>query len=202
MKTTFRLSTLLLLLFMAVSLFSQSKEGSALISGKILFEEDSIYPLKPYSLIFIKEWPISFQRFEQAIIDTTDYSFKFTMDLEQFTYGNIIVGFFPDTDSISWEQNRGRVISELSDSDFVNEYASRIVFPGLKIVIEPGDSLHIVINYDSLDQYGRAIVNFSGIGGANNNLQWSEFHLWASSKNFRVPLEEGLRNEDLQMKME
>jgi len=202
MKTTIRLSILLFLLLITVSLFSQSKEGSAIISGKILFEEDSIYPLKPYSFIFIKEWPISFQRFEQAIIDTTDYSFKFTMALEQLTNGNVIVGFLPDTDSTSWEQNRGRIADALRDGPFINEYVSRIVFPGLRIVIEPGDSLHILINYDILDQYGRAMVNFSGTGGTNNNLQRSKYPYFVSSKNFKVPLEVGLGNEDLLMKKE
>jgi len=202
MKASLRTSIWLLLLLMATSLYSQSKEGSAIISGKILFDQDSIYPLKPYSLIFIKEWPISYKQFEQTKIDTTDYSFKFTMDLEQLTYGNIIVAFDRDIDSTSWEQNRGRIADALRDGPFINDYVSRIVFPGLKIVIEPGDSLHILINYDTLDQYGQALVNFSGLGGANNNLQRSKDPYSVSSKNFRVPLEVGLSNEDLLMKKE
>ena len=202
MKTTIRLFIQLLLLLLTVSLFSQSKEGSAIICGKILFEQDSIYPLKPYSLIINKEWPISYKQFEQTKIDTTDYNFKFTMNLDQLTYGNIIVSFHKDIDSTSIEQNRHKLISELSDGDFVNEYASRIVFPALKILIEPGDSIHILINYDVLDSYGRALVNFSGKGGANNNYQRSKYPFFVSSKNFKVPLEVGLSNEDLDLKKE
>jgi hypothetical protein len=51
--------------------------------------------LKPYSIIIQKSWPITFSEFEQQRIDSTDNSFIIKMDLDQLTYGNIIINFFP-----------------------------------------------------------------------------------------------------------
>ncbi len=187
-------------MFSTINVFSQNKEASAVISGKILFEKDSVYPLRPYSIILQKEWPITYQEFEQQEIDTVDYSFNIPIDLHQITYGNIIVNFFKDIDSTAFEENRSWRSSDVPDGFYGSEYAGRILFSGLRFVVEPGDSINVVINYDKLDQYGRVSVNFSGSGGANNNLLRSRDLFDPYNKSYKLPLDEGLSNEDLIMK--
>jgi len=191
---------LFFLILISINGLSQSNNHSAVISGKILFEKDSVYPLRPYSIILQKEWPITYQEFEQQEIDTVDYSFNIPIDLHQITYGNIIVNFFKDIDSTAFEENRSWRSSDVPDGFYGSEYAGRILFSGLKFVVEPGDNINVVINYDKLDQYGRVSVNFSGSGGANNNLLRSRDLFEPYKKSFKLPLVEGLSNEDLIMK--
>lgn len=190
----------LLLLLISINGLSQNNNHSAVISGKILFEKDSVYPLRPYSIILQKEWPITYQEFEQQEIDTVDYSFKIPIDLHQITYGNIIVNFFKDIDSTAFEENRSWRSSDVPDGFYGSEYAGRILFSGLRFVVEPGDSINVVINYDKLDQNGRVSVNFTGSGGANNNLLRSRDLFEPYNKSYKLPLDEGLNNEDLIMK--
>ena len=200
MKTILRYSILFLLLILSINIFSQTNEGTATICGRILFEKDSIYPLKAYSIIIEKSWPITFKQFEQVLIDTTDYSFKMEMDLNELTYGSLIVNFFRDIDSTTKARKGSWRSTEVPVGFFGSEYASRILFIWSRFVLEPGDSLNIFINYDKLDQHMRPLVTFSGKGGANNNLKRSRevfFKGW--SKNFRLPLTEGLSKEDLLM---
>ncbi len=201
MKTINRLSGVLFLLVITITLSAQSGTESAILCGKVLFEPDSIYPLKPYSIIVEKDWPITFSQFEQQRIDTTDYSFSIRMEPEELTYGNIIINFFSDVDTISKEE-RGHWMSSQRPDIFVNsdgmitEYASRILFTGLKFVLEPGDSLHMLIDYNKKDINGRASVHFSGSGSANNKLCRSMSVFGLDSKSFRLPLKEGLSYED------
>jgi hypothetical protein len=82
MKNLSRVSGLLCLLASTIALHSQISDTATILSGKILFEPDSIYPLKPYSIIVEKSWPITFSEFEQVRIDTTDYRFSIRMDVE------------------------------------------------------------------------------------------------------------------------
>ena len=109
MKNVFHLSVVLWFLATTMALHSQVSERATILSGKILFEPDSIYPLKPYSIIVEKSWPITFSQFEQVRIDTTDYSFSIRMDPRELTYGNIIVNFFNDVDS-----TLGEAVGDLS----------------------------------------------------------------------------------------
>ena len=201
MKPINRLSGVLFLLVITITLSAQSGTESAILCGKVLFEPDSIYPLKPYSIIVEKDWPITFSQFEQQRIDTTDYSFSIRMEPEELTYGSIIINFFSDVDTISKEE-RGHWMSSQRPDIFVNsdgmitEYASRILFTGLKFVLEPGDSLHMLIDYNKKDINGRASVHFSGSGSANNKLCRSMSVFGLDSKSFRLPLKEGLSYED------
>ncbi len=201
MKPINRLSGVLFLLVITITLSAQSGTESAILCGKVLFEPDSIYPLKPYSIIVEKDWPITFSQFEQQRIDTTDYSFSIRMEPEELTYGSIIINFFSDVDTISKEE-RGHWMSSQRPDIFVNsdgmitEYASRILFTGLKFVLEPGDSLHMLIDYNKKDINGRASVHFSGSGSANNKLCRSMSVFGLDSKSFRFPLKEGLSYED------
>ncbi len=201
MKPINRLSGVLFLLVITITLSAQSGTESAILCGKVLFEPDSIYPLKPYSIIVEKDWPITFSQFEQQRIDTTDYSFSIRMEPEELTYGNIIINFFSDVDTISKEE-RGHWMSSQRPDIFVNsdgmitEYASRILFTGLKFVLEPGDSLHMLIDYNKKDINGRASVHFSGSGSANNKLCRSMSVFGLDSRSFRLPLKEGLSYED------
>ena len=87
MKNLSCLSVILWFLASTVTLHSQFSEKATILSGKILFEPDSIHPLKPYSIIVEKSWPITYSEFEQVRIDTTDYSFSIRMDPEGQTYG-------------------------------------------------------------------------------------------------------------------
>jgi two-component sensor histidine kinase len=191
---------LFFLLLISINGLSQSNNHSAVISGKILFEKDSVYPLRPYSMILQKEWPITYQEFEQQEIDTSGYSFKIRIDLNQITYGYIIVNFFQDFDSTAYAKNGYWRSSDVPDGFYGSEYAGRILFNGLRFVVEPGDSINVVINYDKLDLYGRASVQFSGSGGANNNLLRSNDLFDPYNKSFKLPLDEGLSHEDLIMK--
>jgi hypothetical protein len=189
----------LLLLLISINGLSQNNNHSAVISGKILFEKDSVYPLRPYSIILQKEWPITYQEYEQQEIDTIDYSFNIPIDLHQITYGNIIVNFFQDIDSTTFSNNGYWRSSDVPNGFYGSQYAARILFSGLRFVVEPGDSINVVVNYNKLDQYGRASVNFSGSGGANNNLLRSMNLFDPYNKSFKLPLDEGLSNEDSKM---
>jgi two-component sensor histidine kinase len=202
MKTNLRLLIKLLLLLIAVNGFSQNNRKSAVICGRIIFDKDSVFPLKPNSIILQKEWPITYKKYEQIEIDTINYRFKTRLDLNQITYGNININFFQDIDSTAMERNRyWGSTKKIPDGFYSSEYAQRTRFMGLKFVLEPGDSLNIVINYDKPDQYGRASIFFSGVGGVNNSLlrAMDRFDLYA--KSFKLPLEEGLKHEDLLMKV-
>ena len=146
-------------------------------------------------------WPITFSQFEQVRIDTTDYSFSIRMDLEELTYGSIIINFFKDIDSTALERQGHWTGSERPDNyttsdGFIREYVSRIRFSGIQFVIEPGDSLHMVINYNDVDSFRRPYVFFSGTGANNNNLRRSMYTIGFDSESFRLPLEEGLSRED------
>jgi two-component sensor histidine kinase len=205
MKTIFRFYGILLLVILPFSVFSQTNEGTATICGQILFEKDSVYPLKPYSIIIQKSWPITFSEFEQQRIDSTDNSFIIKMDLDQLTYGNIIINFFPDFDTTARERNGSWLSSKMRDvffpgNGFISDYAQRIVLGGLSFVIEPGDSLYMVIDYNRMDQFRRSFVSFSGIGGPNNNFMRSRLQNKFYSRNFKLPLKDGLSNADLLMK--
>lgn len=202
MNTLFRASALLLLLAMTASLFSQNKEATATISGKILFGQDTSISIRPYSVIIQKTWPITFKQFEQQKIDTTDYSFNLSMDLDQLTHGSLNVSIFKDIDSSSIERHRYWILSEIPDGFFSTIYTARFIYNRVDFVIEPGDSLNMVINFDKTDQHGRVWVDFSGRGGTNNNLKRSREYFKYGSKNFREPLEVGLSNEDLLLKNE
>ncbi len=202
MNTLFRSSAFLLLLATTASLFSQGKEAVAHISGKILFGQDTSILIRPYSVIIQKTWPITFKQFEQQKIDTSDYSFNLSMDLDQLTHGALRVSIFRDIDSTAIEQHRFWSLSEIPDGFFSTIYTAKFIYTRVDFVIEPGDSLHMVINFDKTDQHGRVWVDFSGRGGANNNLKRSRDYFKISSENFRVALEVGLSNEDLLMKNE
>ena len=162
--------------------------------------QDSVFPLRPYSIILQKEWPITYQEFEQQEIDTFDYSFKIRIDLNQITYGNLIVNFFPDIDSASFSMKGSWRSYDVPDGFYGSQYSARILFSGLRFVIEPGDSIHVVVNYDKSNPYDRVAVNFSGPGGANNNFLRSRDRFDLYNKSFKLPLDEGLSNEDLIMK--
>jgi len=190
---------MILLLLLSINLFSQARETSAIICGKISIEKDSISPQRPYSIILHKSWPITFQEFEQELIDTTDNSFRIKMDLDQLTYGDIIINFFPDIDTMAKERNGTWISTHWSEYFYKREYTGRIFFSALKFVLEPGDSLDLVIDYDQLDSQGRASVQFSGSGGPNNNFLRSRDSFFHASRNFRLPLEQGISNEDLEM---
>jgi Histidine kinase len=202
MNTLFRFSALLFLLAMTASLFSQNKEATATISGKILFGQDTSISIRPYSVIIQKTWPITFKQFEQQKIDAADYSFNLSMDVDQLTHGSLSVSIFKDIDSSSIERHRFWMLSEIPEGFFSTLYTARFIYNRVDFVIEPGDSLHMLINFDRVDKHGRVWVDFSGRGGANNNLKRSSDYFKNSSKNFRVPLEVGLSNEDLLMKNE
>ena len=191
---------LFLLLLISINGLSQNNNHSAVIYGRILFETDSVYPLRPCSIILHKEWPITFQEFEQQEIDTSDYSFKIRMDLNQLTYGNVIINFFPDIDSTAFAKNGTWRSTEVPDGFYGSHYAGRILFSGLRFVVEPGDSINVIVNYDKLDQHGRVSVHFSGSGGANNNLLRRMDLFEPYNKSFKLPLDEGLNHEDSIMK--
>jgi len=201
MKPQYRIYGILLFLGISFALSAQSKDGAAILSGKVLFNADSIYPLKPRSVILQKDWPITFSQFEEVKFDTTDFSFEIEMDPEQLTYGNIIINFYKDIDSSALERQGHWTGSERPENyttsdGFVREYVSRIRFSGIRFVIEPGDSLHMVVNYNEVNPYRRVSVQFSGKGAANNNYTRSKFTVGFDSESFRLPLEEGLSHED------
>jgi len=202
MKNVFRLSVILWFFATTITLHSQVSDNATILSGQILFEPDSIYPLKPYSIILEKSWPITFSEFEQVRIDTTDYSFSIRMDPEELTYGNLIVNFFSEIDSTAKERNGywipyGSIRKYFGDKGLiVRYYATRILFSGVQFVIEPGDNLHMTINYNEADSLDRATVHFGGSGAANNNLNRSSYVMGIDSESFRLPLEEGLKRED------
>jgi len=167
MKPQYRIYGILLFLGISFALSAQSKDGSAFLSGKVLFAADSIYPLKPRSVIVQKDWPITFSQFEEVKFDTTDFCFEIEMDPEQLTYGTIIINFYKDIDSTAQERQGYWTGSErpenFTTSDgFVREYVSRIRFSGIRFVIEPGDSLHMVVNYNDVNPYRQVSVQFSG----------------------------------------
>jgi len=201
MKPHYRICGILLFLGITLALSAQPGDGSVTLSGKVLFDADSIYPLKPYSVIVQKEWPITYSQFEQQLIDSTDYSFEMEMHPEQLTYGTIIINFFRDIDSTAEERQGHWIGSERPESfytgdHFIKEYARRIMFPGIRFVVEPGDSLHMVVNFNDADSISRPAVFFSGTGASNNNLLRSMITIGIDSKSFRLPLDEGLSRED------
>ena len=201
MKPHYRVCGILLFLGFTFALSAQSGKGSVFLSGKVIFDADSIYPLKPYSVIVQKDWPITYSQYEQQRIDSTDFSFEIEMHPEQLTYGTIIINFFRDIDSTAQERRGTWIGSERPESfytsdRFIKEYARRIFFSGISFVIEPGDSLHMVVNYNEADSIGRPAVFFSGTGANNNNLRRSMYTIGIDSKSFRMPLEEGLSRED------
>lgn len=199
MKTALRSTALFLLLLLGVPLFSQSGENSAIICGRIVIETDSIYPLKPYSIILQKSWPITFKEFEQARIDTTDFSFKISMDLDQLTYGSILVNIFPDIDTTARERDGYWISRDVPEGFRQREYARRILLSRMRFVLEPGDSVYMVVDYNQPGPYHLATVSFTGRGAANNNHLRSRDTFFHASENFRLPLEEGLSNEDLDL---
>jgi signal transduction histidine kinase len=201
MKPQYRVFGILLFLGIFVALSAQPGDGSAFLSGKVIFDPDSIYPLKPYSVILQKDWPITYSQFEQQPIDSNDYSFHIQMDLDQLTYGSIIINFYRDIDSTALARQGHWTGSEKPDSmyssdGFIRKYISRIRFSGMRFVIEPGDSVHMVVNYNDADSVGRPSVYFSGTGANNNNLRRSMYTVGFDSESFRLPLDEGLGRED------
>ncbi len=201
MKPQYRIYGILLFLGISFALSAQFKDGSAFLSGKVLFATDSIYPLKPRSVIIQKVWPITFSQFEEVKFDTTDFSFEIKMNPEQLTYGSIIINFFKDIDSTALERQGHWTGSERPENyttsdGYIREYVSRIIFPGTRFVIEPGDSLHMMINYNEADSISRPYVLFSGTGANNNNLRRSMYFIGFDSESFRLPLDEGLGRED------
>lgn len=191
---------------MTIEAKSQEINQTAIISGKIIVNEDSIYPLMPYSIIVKKDWPITFTEFKQQRIDTLDFSFTLRMDLDELTSGFITINFSPDLDT-SAMRNTGYWTPFALPDEFlldaedgsIREFASRILFGGVHFIAEPDDSLHMLINYDKADQYRRPTVHFSGPGGANNNYMRSKYPSMWDSKSFKLPVEEGLVQEDLLM---
>ncbi|MFC2089767.1 histidine kinase [Bacteroidota bacterium] len=201
MKTLPGLIFKLLLLLIAINGFSQNNSQSAVICGKIIFEKESLFSLKPYSIILQKEWPITFKKYEQIEIDTNDFRFKVRFDLNQITYGNIFINFFQDIDSSEMERSRYWGISnKIPDSLYNSGIAIMRLSPGLKFIVEPGDSVNIVVNYNKWNQFGRASVSISGVGGTNNNLLRSRDFIQTFNKSFKLPLEEGFLDEDMKMK--
>ncbi|MGW8316281.1 MAG: histidine kinase [Bacteroidales bacterium] len=196
MKTRPKFLTILLLSLISMNGLSQSKKLSAVICGRIIVNEDSISPLKPLSVILQKEWPITSKEFEQQGIDTDDYHFKIRMDLDQITYGRIIVNFFRDIDSTAKAKNGSWRSLEVPEGFIRRHYAARIYFSGFRFVVEPGDSVYVVVDYDKKDQVGRPSIFFSGKGGANNNLLRSEGLFDPYNRSFKLPLDEGLKHED------
>jgi signal transduction histidine kinase len=201
MKPKYRVYGILLLLGINLVLFAQSREGSAYLSGNVIFDPDSIYPLKPRSVILQKDWPITYSQFEEQPVDSTDYSFEIEMDLEQLTYGTIIINFYKDIDSTALERQGHWTGSERPENyttseGFMREYVSRITFSGIRFIIEPGDSLHMVINFNDTVSIGRPYVFFSGTGASNNNLRRSMYTVGFDSESFRLPLDDGLNRED------
>ncbi|RLD53753.1 MAG: hypothetical protein DRI97_12875, partial [Bacteroidetes bacterium] len=192
MKPHYCIYGILLSLGINFALSAQPGDGSAILSGKVLFDAHSIYPLKPRSVIVQKDWPITYSQFEEAKFDTTDFSFEIEMHPEQLTYGTIIINFFSDIDSSALERQGHWTGSERPENyttsdGFIREYVSRIIFSGIRFVIEPGDSLHMVINYNDVNPYRRISVQFSGIGAANNNYRRSKFTVGFDSESFRLP---------------
>ncbi len=206
MKVFKRSTISLLLIILTLNANSQENDRSAIIYGSIVVNKDSIYPLKPYSIIVQKDRPITFRQYEQQRIDTTDFSFKIQMELDQLTYGFIMINFSPNLDTSAMSTTGYWTPRALPD-DFqleaedgsIRGYASRILFGGVRCVIEPGDSLHMLINYDMVDHWRRPKVHFSGPGGAKNNYLRSKYPTNWDSKNFKLPVEEGLVQEDLLM---
>lgn len=201
MKPHYCIYGILLFLGINFALSAQPGDGSAILSGKVLFDADSIYPLKPYSVIVQKDWPLTFSQFEQQRIDSTDYSFEIEMEPEQLTYGSIIINFYRDIDSTAMERQGHWTGSERPENytasdGFVREYVSRIWFVGIRFVIEPGDSLHMVVNFNDTVSIGRPYVFFSGTGASNNNLRRSMYFVGFDSESYRLPLDEGLSRED------
>lgn len=201
MKAQSSVYGILLLLGISFTLIAQPGDASAILRGKVIFDPDSIYPLKPRSVILQKDWPITYSQFEEQPVDSTDYSFEIKMDPEQLTYGTIIINFYKDIDSTALERQGHWTGSERPDNyttseGFMREYVSRITFSGIRFFIEPGDSLHMVVNFNDTVSIGRPYVFFSGTGASNNNLRRSMYTVGFDSESFRLPLEEGLNRED------
>jgi len=205
MKALLKLALIQALILLASFTFAQESSRQAIIHGRVIVNKDSIHPLLPESVIMQKEWPLTFKEFELASIDSSDFSFKIRMDLDQLTYGNLIINFHPEIDTTTkdrtgyWRPSALPLDFIKRDGEFIREYASRIIFSGVKLVVEPGDSLFMVINYDQADQYSRPIVRFSGTGGANNNLLRSRNVLYRPSRNYKLPLDQALNNVDVEM---
>ncbi len=177
--------------------FSQQNPGSAIISGKVLIENDRIAPNKPCSVILRKDWPVTAKEFEWQKLDTTDFSFRIRVDLESLTTGKLIVNFFPglDTGDVSRYKHWYLPVAE----DFLSDggYSAHIMFHDLRFVLEPGDSVHVVINFDKVNPMGQVIVVYSGPGSAKNNLMRSMFMPGQNfSRSFDLPLAMGMRYED------
>ena len=205
MKAKVTSAVFLFLLLTSSIALAQKADQSAIISGRIIVNKDSIHPLLPRMLILHKEWPITFNEFEQAVIDTTDFSFLIRMDLDQLSYGSMVVNFHEEIDTTAkertgnWHPNAFPKGFNSGSTDYKRAYMSRIFFSGVSFVIEPGDSIHVLIDYDKADQYRRPSVYFSGKGGANNNLLRSRNVMFRPSRNFKLPLDEALNNVDLEM---
>lgn len=198
--TPMKLSILFLAaIFLATNVHAQENEQPAIVCGKIRFAPDSIHPLQPYSVILIKEWPVTFQRYEQTLIDTTDFSFRISVDARELTYGNMMVNFFREIDSTDFERELYRASSKIPDEFFGKSYAPKILFAGLKFIIEPGDSLYVVVDYEQVDTAGRVQVHFTGPAGPDNNYQRATDRFNSYAKSFKLPLEKGLEYEDLLM---
>ena len=103
MKAILKLAFLPLLLLNVVEAYTQDNDGSAIIYGRVIVNKDSIHPLLPETVIVEKEWPITFNQFELASIDSTNFSFKIWMDLGQLTYGNLIINFHSEIDTTTKE---------------------------------------------------------------------------------------------------
>lgn len=196
MRALIHFAVILHLGMMTLPLFSQNNTGSAVINGKILFEQDSIQPLKPYSVVIRKDWPITLKHYEQIQVDTTDFTFQIHMNLDQLTYGSLMVNFFKDIDSTVIENGGARFPADLPERFYNREYSVRVLLSGVRLVIEPGDRLNLVIDYNTMDEHGQATASFLGIGSANNNYNQVRDLLEHRSDNYRVPLLEGLDNED------
>jgi hypothetical protein len=134
MNILLRSSYLLILLLFATNVSSQNIHGSAVLCGRIIFDQDSFYPYKPYSIILQKDWPITFQQFEQQEIDSTNYSFKIKIDLNQITYGNIIVNFFQEIDSTTLLDNRSWISSIMLPSLRGSNNAALRNFVSVKLI--------------------------------------------------------------------
>jgi len=197
METRSKLSAVFLVLLIAVNINSQSNSNYAEITGRIIFEKDSIRPLQPYSLIFQKEWPVTYKKYEQIEVDSTNYHFKERIELNQITCGSIIVNFFENLDSSAMEKKRHWYPDDkIPEGFYKSKYAIRTRFMNLKFILEPGDNLNVLIDFNNPDKFNRASVLFTGAGGTNNNYLRATDKYEFYKESFKMPLEKGLKHED------
>ncbi|MBI9065718.1 MAG: histidine kinase [Salinivirgaceae bacterium] len=191
----------LILVIISLSLIGQNSPKYASISGKIILNKEFYPDYIPQTIEITKQWPIDTAKYQYIIIDTSTMTFSGKIYLQEFS--EFLVSFstevgkhiFPSYIVYSYTGIFGEGTN--MTHKYVTLQEGKYLLNAHKIFLEPRDSLHIILDYNTDFKSYAGSVTYSGKCGFNNQFVGFDIKVNSfSDKSFKLSISEALSFED------